>query len=168
MALAPRPKHPARSLTDGLEPALHISYQVTIVANLMAFAESPANSRRFGVRTREWRVMACLVRMGPLTAADMVRIIYQDKGSVSRAIAALEQRGLVKRLDNPRHAGSSLIWLTREGKKLVDNIWPEFTGQAEQMAAALSATEQRKLCQLLDKLRDHAEEVRLNNDTPTR
>ncbi|MEQ8516138.1 MAG: MarR family winged helix-turn-helix transcriptional regulator [Chromatocurvus sp.] len=160
MPLAPRPRDPATSLTDGLDPALHISYQVTIVANLMAFAESPKNAARFGVKTREWRVLGTLVRMGPLTAADIVRLMRQDKGSISRAVSALESRGLLQKLPNPRHAGSPFLWLTREGKKLVDGIWPVFREQAELMSAGLTKTEQKTLCRLLDKLHDHAEAVR--------
>jgi DNA-binding MarR family transcriptional regulator len=159
MPLAPRPQDAPATLTEGLEPALHISYQVTVVANLMAFAESPRNAARFGIRTREWRVLGVLVRMGPQTAADIVRVIRQDKGSVSRAIAALEQRGLVARLANPRHARSPHVWLTRSGKALVDAIWPVFREQAERMTASLSKTEQKTLCTLLDKLRENAEGV---------
>jgi DNA-binding MarR family transcriptional regulator len=161
MTLAPRPRNPAKTLTEGLDPALHISYQVTIVANLMAFAERPQNAATFGIKTREWRVLGSLVRMGPLTAADIVRIVHQDKGSVSRAVSALVERGLVERLENPRHAGSSVIWLTREGKKLVDAIWPVFQEQAERMSSVLSASEQRTLCRLLDKLQVHAAALRL-------
>jgi len=160
MAPAPTPGDPPSTLTEGLEPALHISYQVTIVANLMAFADSPKNAARFGVRTQEWRVLGALIRRGPMTAADIVRTVHQDKGAVSRAVTALEKRALVERLPNPRHAGSSLISLTGSGKALVDAIWPVFREQAERMCAALTEREQRTLCRLLDKLQAHAEAVR--------
>jgi len=149
-----------RALTDGLAAPLHISYQVTIVANLMAFAESPSNAARFGIRTREWRVLGCLVRTGPVTAATLVRTVRQDKGSVSRAVASLEKRGLVERRENPRHARSPFLALTPAGVSLVDDIWPVFRDQAERLSEVLTAREQATLCRLLDKLRLHADAVR--------
>ncbi|MHA7816954.1 MAG: MarR family winged helix-turn-helix transcriptional regulator [Pseudohaliea sp.] len=161
--LAPIPDKPATTLTEGLEPALQISYDVTVVANLMAFAEDRRNAARFGIRTREWRVLGALARLGPLTAADIVRIVRQDKGSVSRAAASLEKRGLLARLENPRHARSPFLWLTRDGKALVDEIWPVFRQQARELTAGLSERERTQLCRLLEKLRLHADGVRSDN-----
>ncbi len=154
----------AGSLTHGLEPALRISFDVTIVANLMAFAGSPKNAARFGIKTREWRVIGLLYRVGPTTAADIVRMIHQDKASVSRAVAALEKRDLVRRTTNPGHARSPFISLTPAGRSLVKQIWPVFREQARRMTEHLSNEEQELLCSILDKLRQQAEVVRLDMD----
>ncbi len=160
MALAPLPEHERRTLTEGMAPPVHISYQVTIVANLMAFGRSPVNMKRFGINTPFWRILGGIRQVGPATAADIVRLTHQDKGSVSRAIAGLEKRGLIAKLPNPAHATSPYIWLTIKGQALVDRIWPVFVEQAELFTDSLTVKEQKELCRLLDKLYEHAENVR--------
>lgn len=163
MALAPIPQHNRSTLTEGMTPSVHISYQVTIVANLMAFGRSAANIKRFGINTPHWRVLGCIQQVGPATAADIVRLVLQDKGSVSRAIAGLEKKGLIARLTNPAHATSPYIWMTEKGQALVDRIWPVFCEQAELFTNSLTGKEQKELCRLLDKLYEHAEKVRVQH-----
>jgi DNA-binding MarR family transcriptional regulator len=165
MAGTSKNRQAGESLAEGLSSALRISFDVTIAANLMAFAGSPKNAARFGIKTREWRVLATLFRAGPATAAEIVRLIQQDKGSVSRAVGALERRGLVKRLANPRHARSPVVRLTPAGIALVESIWPVFEEQAVMMTSGLNAAEREQLYGLLDKLRRHAEGVRSRIDS---
>ncbi|MEQ8803935.1 MAG: hypothetical protein RLP45_18025, partial [Haliea sp.] len=59
------------------------------------------------------------------------------------------------------HKNSPYIWLTEKGRKLVDRIYPVFIQQAELFTDVLSDSEQRELCRLLDKLKDHVERVRI-------
>lgn len=161
MPLAPLPRLKKAQLTEGMDPPAHISYQITIVTNLMAFGSSASNVKRFGIKTREWRVLACLTQVGPATASDIVRLMHQDKGSVSRAITGLERDGLVGRIPNHAHKNSPYIWLTQKGRKLVDRIYPVFIQQAEMFTDVLSGREKAELCRLLDKLKDHVERVRV-------
>lgn len=161
MRLAPLPKVRKEQLTEGMDPPAHISYQITVAANLMAFGSSVSNVKRFGIKTREWRVLGCLTQVGPATASDIVRLIQQDKGSVSRAITGLEREGLVGKIPNHAHKNSPYIWLTDKGRKLVDRIYPVFIQQAELFTDVLTGQEKVELCRLLDKLKDHVERVRI-------
>lgn len=161
MPLAPLPRLKKEQLTEGMEPPAHISYQITIAANLMAFGSSASNVKRFGIKTREWRVLGCITQVGPATASDIVRLVHQDKGSISRAVTGLEREGLVGKIPNHAHKNSPYIWLTEKGRKLVDRIYPVFIQQAELFTDVLSDREQRELCRLLDKLKDHVERVRI-------
>ncbi|QIB64593.1 MarR family winged helix-turn-helix transcriptional regulator [Kineobactrum salinum] len=161
MRLAPLPKVKKKQLTEGMDPPAHISYQITVAANLMAFGSSVSNVKRFGVKTREWRVLGCLMQAGPATASDIVRLIQQDKGSVSRAITGLEREDLVGKIPNYAHKNSPYIWLTNKGRKLVDRIYPVFIEQAELFTDGLTDKEKRELCRLLDKLKNNVERVRL-------
>jgi len=160
MKLAPLPEEPHESLTEGMSPESHISYQVTIVANLMAFGESARNVRQFGIKSREWRVLGCINQVGPATARDIVRLVHQDKGSISRAISGLQKKGLIEKLPNEKHMNSPFIWLTEKGRTLVDEIMPVFSEQAAMFTSVLSANEKKQLCRLLDKLKDNIERVR--------
>jgi len=158
--LAELPGKRKTSLTEGMAPAVHISYQVTIVANLMAFGNSTRNFKQFGLNIREWRVIALIGQLGPLTASQIVEEIVQDKANISRAISRLDNLELVVKLPNPKHKRSPIIWMTKEGMNLYESIVPEFNHQATMFCASLTDTEEKTLCRLLDKLKVHSEYVR--------
>ncbi len=160
MKIAPLPPSKNTSLTAGMPPEIHISYQITIVANLMAFGGSIKNMNQFGINFREWRVLGVIGRMGPQTARQIVDLSHQDKATISRAITELGQKGLVAKLPNKKHKRSPLIWFTEEGKALYERILPPFSDQAALFTETLSKKEKEQLCHLLDKLKTHIEQVR--------
>ena len=149
-----------QDLTTGMTPEIHISYQITIAANLMAFGSSASNFKQFGLNVGEWRILAVLPRTGPLTAHQIVEIVGQDKANVSRSIAGLSEKRLIVKIPNPRHKRSPFVWLTHGGSELYQRIVPVFTEQAEMFCAVLTDKEKTTLCRLLDKLKLHTEKVR--------
>jgi DNA-binding MarR family transcriptional regulator len=157
---APVPDIRGEELTDGMAPEIHISYQITIAANLMAFGSSTRNFKQFGLNVGEWRILAALPRTGPLTAGQIVEIVGQDKANVSRSIAGLSEKQLIIKTPNPSHKRSPIIWLTHAGQELYKRIVPVFTEQAEMFCAVLTQKEKVTLCRLLDKLKAHTEKVR--------
>ncbi len=159
MKIAPLPPKPKSYIAEGTTNELHISYQITVVANLMAFGNRAENVKQFGINFREWRVLGCIGQMGPQTARQIVDEVHQDKATISRAIAELCEKGLVTKLTNKMHKRSPLIWMTEEGKAVYDRILPAFVEQANQFTNILSAKEKQQLCDVLDKLKDHIEEV---------
>jgi DNA-binding MarR family transcriptional regulator len=158
---APLPPKKRVDLTEETSAELHISYQVTLVANLMAFGNSAENVKRFGLNFREWRVLGGIGQLGPRTARQLVDDIHQDKATISRAITDLSHKGLITKLPNKLHKRSPLIWMTEEGKALYEEILPEFARQAELFTDVLSESEKTQLCNILDKLKDHIEDVRV-------
>jgi DNA-binding MarR family transcriptional regulator len=149
-------------LTEGMLPAIHISYQITIAANLMAFGSSARNFKEFGLNVGEWRIIGLLGQMGPVTASKMAELLTQDKAGISRSIAALDARQLIVKIPNPNHKRSPHIWMSVAGMDLYERIVPVFTEQAEKFCAGLSKDEQIMFCKLLDKLAHHTAEVRRN------
>jgi DNA-binding MarR family transcriptional regulator len=157
---APLPKQKKMYLTEGMDPATHISYQVTIIANLMAFGNSPANCKQFGLNIREWRVMGFIAPLGPQTASQLVDMIHQDKANISRAIAELSQKGLIVKLPNKSHKRSPFIWLSKNGMALYKKIEPVHDLQADLFTDCLSQKEKLILCGFLDKIKLNAEQVK--------
>jgi DNA-binding MarR family transcriptional regulator len=157
---APIPNVSKQNLTDGMAPEIHISYQITIAANLMAFGSSTRNFRLFGLNVGEWRVVGIVGQIGPLTARRIVELVAQDKADVSRSIARLSDKQLIVKLPNPKHKRSPFIWMTHAGLELYQRIVPVFTEQAEMFCGSLTEKEKATLCRLLDKLKAHTEKVR--------
>jgi DNA-binding MarR family transcriptional regulator len=158
----PPPPNPSavREITTGMTIPAHIAYQMTIVANLMAFAGNQANVEQFGLNFRQWRVIGSLGRTGPLTASEIVEVVHQDKSSVSRAVAELSARRLLRKQQNARHRGSPILVLTEAGRALYEQILPVWEAQAAENVACLSDGEQRLMCELLDRMKPHLERVR--------
>jgi len=154
------PDYKNRHLTDGMAREIHISYQITIAANLMAFGSSTRNFKQFGLNVGEWRILAALPRTGPLTARQIVEIVGQDKANVSRSIAGLNEKQLIVKMPNPRHKRSPIIWLAHAGSELYQRIVPVFTEQAEMFCSVLTKKEKDTLCRLLDKLKANTAKVR--------
>lgn len=149
----------APTITDGMTTSAHIAYQMTIVANLMAFGSNVRNVEKFGLNFRQWRVVGVLGRTGPLTAGQIVEVVHQDKSSVSRAVAELSTRRLIRKLPNAHHRSSPILALTDGGQSLYARILPEWESQAHANVACLTPGEQTLLVELLDRLKAHLEVV---------
>ncbi len=160
MTALPVPNKHKANLTDGMSPSVHISFVVTIVANLMAFGGVKDNVQRFGLTVRQWRIVSMIAHLGPMTLSELSNTVHHEKSTLSRAAKDLEKRGLLCKLPNKRHKSSPLIWFTKEGQDLYNEIEPIFNEQADKFTTILDEDEKQQLCRLLDKLKNHAEDVR--------
>jgi DNA-binding MarR family transcriptional regulator len=66
----------------------------------------------------EWRVLAHAHILGPCRAAEIASAAFVDRSEVSRAIFSLEERGILKRVPDPKSRRGSLVSLTGEGQEL--------------------------------------------------
>ena len=70
----------------------------------------------YGLKMAEWRIIAALAESGPSTQNDLVRRIYMDKVSVSRAVQTLVKRNLIRRLIILNDGRSHHLDLTHGGQ----------------------------------------------------
>lgn len=70
----------------------------------------------FGMTRTQWRVMANLGKFGAMTAADICRISHIEKTKVSRAVAALEDRGFLSRARAESDRRAEVLTLTEDGR----------------------------------------------------
>lgn len=68
-----------------------------------------------------------------ITAAELCEVCDKDKGAVSRALSALEQKGLILRPTEEESRYRALIQLTDQGKKAA-----EFVSQRSTLAVELA------------------------------
>ncbi len=67
-------------------------------------------------------------------------------------IDRLERRGLVKRTPG-RDRRCKLLWITAQGAKLLDAVWPHHLETVKRLIAGLSERQMRTVVQVLGKLR---------------
>jgi len=131
-------------------------YHLARASNLMAFGADPGNSKQYAVNVREWRVLAVLGSYQPITSAGIVEVTGLDKATVSRALDALDRKGMIRRAPHPEDGRASLLSLTEAGVELNNRIVPEATAQGRAYEAGLEPEERAELLRLLAKLMDHA------------
>jgi DNA-binding MarR family transcriptional regulator len=113
---------------------------------------SAVYAERFGLDIPEWRVLATLQSDGPATAQAIVHSTRTHKSTISRAVAALEERGLIVRQESKVDAREIVLRLTRRGQGLMREILPLVLAEEEMMLAALPPQEQARFLALLGRL----------------
>ncbi len=97
----------------------------------------------------EWRVVARLGRnVGGSTVGQLAEQAWVDRAEVSRAIASLERRELVARLDNPQDRRAPIHCLTKAGLQLYRRVIEIRAAFHSELTSDLTSEE----CEMLDAL----------------
>ena len=78
-----------------------------------------------GLPVLEWRLLFSVARFGTCHMAKITQQTSIDPAHGSRAVAALERKGLITRSPDPKNARRKLISLTEDGEQLFGRIWPQ-------------------------------------------
>ncbi|QDO99249.1 MarR family transcriptional regulator [Ferrovibrio terrae] len=136
--------------------ALHLEkflpYRLSVITNRISGALSRHYADRFGIGIPEWRVIANLGRTPGLTANEVVERSAMDKVTVSRAVAALEQKGLLAREKDSDDKRKSRLTLSVKGQGVYAEIAPLALGFERDLLTALSVDEVAQLDRIIDKL----------------
>jgi len=129
-----------------------LPYRLSVTSNAISNRIAVEYRARFGVNVPEWRVMAVLGDVGPLTQRQLVGATFMDKVAVNRACKVLVDRNLVTRSPNDSDGRSHMLELTASGRELHGQIMPLALGMEERLLECLTTAEQRSLRKILDKL----------------
>lgn len=129
-----------------------LPYRLSVASNAVSGRISNAYRKRFGLKIAEWRLIAILAETSPLTPAMLGDRTRMDKIAVSRAAAALIDRGLVVADDNPADGRSHFLSLTEDGRALYGEIAPVALATEAALFESLSADERATLESLLRRI----------------
>ncbi|MDF1768322.1 MarR family transcriptional regulator [Maricaulis sp.] len=147
------PNPPALSLRD------YLPYRLAVTSNQVSRLVARAYQDRFGLTIWEWRVIALLGEAAPMTAQSLSDIAAMDKVSVSRAVKALVERGLVNRSERVTDRRSRDLRLTDTGLQVYREITPVALEAEAALLTGLDDAEAALLADMLDKLRRRAGEL---------
>ena len=134
-----------------------LTFRLGRVADSLAAGTLRSYLRKHELTIAEWRVLMIVARFGHLTANEVSRGATMDKGWVSRAVAGLLKRKLLKKTADENDQRKQILSPTREGKALYDRIRPISRKRQEQILALLTAEEQKVLDRILTKLQAFAD-----------
>ena len=129
-----------------------LPYRLSLLSNTISEGIATAYRDVHGLSLTEWRVVAILGRFPDLTATNIMARGAMDKVPVSRAVARLEERGLVRRKADNDDRRRLTLRLTPKGVKLFNAVVPEALAYEKRLLSALGPDESAQLGELIDKL----------------
>lgn len=108
---------------------------------------------RYGFTRTQWRVVANLGKFGAMTARDICLASHVEKTKVSRAVAALEQRGLLSRAPSETDRRAEVLSLTEAGREVFADLGALAVGFDRELRQSLGLREAEELSTLLRALR---------------
>lgn len=111
---------------------------------------------RYGFTRTQWRVLANLGKFGAMTARDICAISHIEKTKVSRAVAALEQAGMLARAPSPTDGRAELLSLTDRGRAVFADLGRLALAFDRQLRALLGEADAGQLVALLRRLAEAA------------
>lgn len=114
---------------------------------------------QFGVTRREWVVLALLAAAGPASPSSLAARAALPKSAMSKALVALQRKGLVTRHVRSADRRYAELALTAEGQQLYGRILPVVDGINRQLMAPLTEAEIAVLDGLLARMQERANEM---------
>jgi DNA-binding MarR family transcriptional regulator len=112
--------------------------------------------REHGLEPGWHDVLATLRRSGPpyqLRPSEFTSTLMLTSSGTTKRLDRLEQAGLIRRAPDPDDRRGTLITLTAAGRELIDSVTEAHLDNERRLLSALSDEEQRRLADLLRKLR---------------
>jgi DNA-binding MarR family transcriptional regulator len=136
-----------------------LPYRLNSLADRISQALAELYEERYQINIAQWRVLAWLSHCDELTAKKICAYTNMDKARVSRAIQALEERGLVSRTPSPTDQRLQDLHLTAAGQALLAKLIPEAQAWEAELVATLNAGEYRDLLNVMRKLERQLERI---------
>jgi DNA-binding MarR family transcriptional regulator len=141
-----------------------LPYRLSVAANRVSRAFARRYAEEFGLTIPEWRVLAVVGDGPPVSAAEIVLRTAMDKAKVSRAVAGLLDRDLLRRAVNPLDQRRHMLAHSRKGRQIYETIVPRALALQAEVMQELTQEERRLLASLLDRLTRQA--TLLDGDEP--
>ena len=138
--------------------AKHITGRIVRLASLFHEQFERAYQSAFaplGLNAGDFGVLAPLRRAGEpfeLTPTELARHRMITSGGMTAALDKLERKGLVTRVPNPNDRRGTLVRLTDDGRRLIDEAMELHTACEHELVSVLSADDLRELERILRQL----------------
>lgn len=129
-------------------PAL-TAYRLTFVAESFLARLNGRMEAERGIAGAQFAVMFCLSVRDGTTAQEIADATQRPKNSLSRAVRALEAKGLIERRQDPDDQRRQPMGLSPEGRRLFRRLEALAADQESAMLAPLTSEERKTLAGLL-------------------
>ncbi len=109
----------------------------------------------YDLTAEQFHLLKNIFENTPLSQNQLCEIGQKSAANVTRILDRLEKKGFAIREKNPADRRSTLLSLTSQGKKLVDEVSGLFESFSDRLTEGISEQDQALLAQLLLKVQDN-------------
>ncbi|MCS6855514.1 MAG: MarR family transcriptional regulator [Elioraea sp.] len=140
-----------------------LPYLLSVAANRVSGLVARRYQKAFGITIPEWRCLAVIGSAGRVSASEIATLTAMDKVKVSRALASLETKGLVRRTPHPTDGRLALVSFTPRGRTMYERIVPLALETEREVLAGLSDVDKQFLREGLVRLLARIEALEQGN-----
>lgn len=130
-------------------------YRLSILEQLVSETVAVPYKQQYDLARNDWRVMATLALMSPVSATDIVSFTRLEKMQVSRAVQRLKVRGWLDAKQSRADKRAVDYQLTDAGIQVYNALVPDVKAKENEILSCLNPDERAELSRLIEKL-DHA------------
>lgn len=123
--MSPAPLQQASPLANPQQPADLLLYRLAKLSASSGRLVTRLCERQYGVTRREWGMLMWLAQEPGLQPSVLAERLELDRARVSRAIASLQDKGLLQKSPMAANRSGSALHLTALGQQLHDTLWPQ-------------------------------------------
>lgn len=131
-----------------------LPYRLSVLSNTVSRRIADRYEREFGLSVRQWRVMAVLGEESGLGAGEIAKRTAMDKVAVSRAVADLVDKGLVRRRASQNDGRLSHLFLSADGRTVYARVAHLALAYERELLSGLSERQRGALFRAMDILAD--------------
>lgn len=133
-----------------------LSYEVNSTSDALRRSAALRFRREHDVSLMEWRTLALIEHLQPVTLRALTDYSSTDKAQISRIVSALVERGMVERRAHSSDARSAQLALSAEGRAKVKGLAKTARARDRVFRAVLDEGEAEVLVEALRKLKARA------------
>jgi MarR family 2-MHQ and catechol resistance regulon transcriptional repressor len=114
-----------------------------------------------GLNFSDFSILEALLHKGPLPINSIGEKVLLTSGSMTTAANRLEERGLIKRIQDPSDGRCFHLHLTKTGRRMIESAYKKHAKNLAKIAEILNAKERSDLVRLLKKIGMHAQGIDL-------
>jgi DNA-binding MarR family transcriptional regulator len=156
-------KNPSETAAEKL-----LAFRVLALGQLLSRGMAVILDNHLGLSLRQWRVLFYLANSGPDSAQRIADFCRYDKSQVSRAVAELMEKKLVRTASDDKDGRRLVVSLTRAGLATYRQGLPLSQARHEHLVQCLSERELRAFEATADKLTRQAQAMLDDASAPHR
>jgi DNA-binding MarR family transcriptional regulator len=119
----------------------------------------------YGVETTEWHALLRLAEADGCSQSELGQRLLRDKVAITRLVAGLQNKGLIKRKADPKDMRKQRIFLTSRAKRLIPELLSECDSILDRASEKLSERDKAALRRILPKLQGGLRTIKQSEST---